>query len=215
MFSENNKIEDYILKRLSNYKISICCDKADMEIQIADQNLYNILSFLQHDTHCQFEQLLDLIVLDCPDQDKRFDLIYIVGSLKNNKRLQIGTSISGEIDSVTEIYRNACWLEREAWEMFGVFFKNNRDVRRLLTQPSFVGYPLRKDYPATGFTEYVFDETTHKFSSIPLSLLQEYRVFDVASPWQHPVRIKKKEKIYVEKEKIDAPAFSEELMNEP
>jgi NADH-quinone oxidoreductase subunit C len=193
VFSLDNKIEDYILKRLSNYDLSIVYENNEIEIKTPESSLYNVLSFLQHDTHCQFEQLLDLIVLDCPTSENRFDLIYVLRSLKNNQKIRILTSVNSEVISVSEIYRDASWLEREAWEMFGVFFKNSRDLRRLLTDFTYGGYPLRKDYPPCGFVDYVFEEQTDSFISSPLSLIQEYRSFDVSSPWKGPGAFPKKE----------------------
>lgn len=210
MFSASNKIENYLLKRLSNYKLSISYEGRDVELCIEDKDLYNVLSFLQHDTHCQFEQLVDLVVLDCPDQEKRFHLIYIIRSLKNNTCLRVGTSIYAEINSITEIYRNASWLEREAWEMFGVFFKNNKDLRRLLTAPTFFGHPLRKDYPSSGFTEYVFRQETDMFFSVSLSLTQEYRVFDVSSPWKGPFQGQKGVASSLETRNSESDSVSEE-----
>jgi len=184
VFSVRNKIEDYIVRRLSNYNLKVSYENKDIEIHASEESLYNVLSFLHHDTHCQFEQLLDLIVLDCPDHEKRFDLIYVIRSLKNNQRLRVLIRVNTETASVSEIYKNAAWLEREAWEMFGIFFKNSRDLRRLLTNFRVAGYPLRKDYPVSGMMDYVFDEHTDKFLSVPLLLIQEHRVFDVSSPWE-------------------------------
>lgn len=175
MFSTHNKIEDYILKRLSNYDLTLAYDGHEIEITTPADSLYNVLSFLVHDTHCHFDQLLDLIVLDSPPSKKRFQLIYIVRSVKNNQCLRIRTTTGEEIASVSEVYRNALWLEREAWEMFGVFFKNSRDPRRLLTTFKVGGHPLRKDYPIEGFSDYVLNPKDGQFLSVPLAHQAKYR----------------------------------------
>lgn len=193
MFSLNNKIEDYILKRLSSYDLALGYQNESIEIRMSSDALYNVLSFLQHDTHCQFDQLLDLIVLDYPHREKRFELIYIVRSLKNNQQLQIITTTDSEVVSMSEIYKNALWLEREAWEMFGVFFRNSRDLRRLLTDSRIGGWPLRQDYPARGFTDYAFEAETEKFVSVPLSLKQEPNPIRPTVPWKGPEFRREKE----------------------
>ena len=193
MFSIHNKIEDYIVKRLSNYDLALAPCKQGIEIRMPVDALYNVLSFLQHDTHCHFDQLLDLVVLDYPDRDKRFELIYVVRSLKNNQQIQVSTTTHLEVASISEIYKNAGWLEREAWEMFGIFFKNSRDLRRLLTDFRVGGHPLRHDYPSSGFTDYVFQGETDQFVSVPLSLEQEARLAHRQPVWKGPQHLKAEE----------------------
>ena len=180
----SEKLGDYIAKRLSGYTLVISPLQEDLIIEVKARSLYNVLSFLQHDTYCQFEQLVDLVALDNPDQEKRFELVYILQSLKNNKRIHITTRVNSDIFSVSEIYRSASWLEREVWEMFGVVFKNNRDLRKLLTDICFLSYPLRKDFPLSGTSDLVFDEEDKVFMSVPLQLEQEKRLFETNSPWK-------------------------------
>jgi len=182
---------DYLSKRLSNYALVSSYERGCLVIKVEEKSLYNILSFLQHDTHCQFEQLVDLVVLDQPDQEERFKLIYILQSFKENKRIQIVTQTDSDASSVVEIYKSAAWLEREAWEMFGIFFKNNKDLRKLLTDHLLVGHPLRKDFPMSGFSDLVFDKNENNFSFVPLSLTQERRFFDAESPWEGPLLFQK------------------------
>ncbi|MDC0349119.1 NADH-quinone oxidoreductase subunit C [Alphaproteobacteria bacterium] len=177
---------DYLSKRLSSYLLVSSYEKGCLIIKVEEKALYNILSFLQHDTYCQFEQLVDLVVLDQPDQEERFKLIYILQSFKENKRIHIVTHTNSEASSIVEIYKSAAWLEREAWEMFGVFFKNNKDLRNLLTDHLLVGNPLRKDFPVSGFSDLVFDASDNNFSFTPLSLLQEHRLFNLENPWKGP-----------------------------
>ena len=133
-----------------------------------------------------FSQLTDLTAVDYPDRLQRFELVYQLLSIENNKRVRIICSINdGQIvPSITSIYKSAEWPEREVWDMYGLFFSDHPDLRRLLTDYGFEGHPLRKDFPLTGYVEVRYDDIEKRVAYQPVQLTQEYRDFDFLSPWE-------------------------------
>ena len=133
----------------------------------------------------QFEILIDLTAVDFPENDKRFEVVYMLLSLKYNTRIRVKTHVNEmtSLDSVSSLYSSANWVEREAWDMFGIFFKNHPDLRRLLTDYGFDGHPLRKDFPLNGYTAVRYDDTLKIVLYEGTELAQEYRNFDFLSPW--------------------------------
>jgi NADH-quinone oxidoreductase subunit C len=151
----------------------------------ADQ-IVKILSFLRDDSGCQFKILIDLCGVDYPERAKRFDVVYHLLSMRHNQRVRIKVEADDEtpIPSVTEVYTTALWYEREAWDMFGILFAGNPDLRRILTDYGFEGHPLRKDFPLSGFVEVRYDDELKRVAYEPVSLTQEFRRFDFMSPWE-------------------------------
>ena len=135
-------------------------------------------------TRCS--QLIDITAVDYPDRENRFTVVYNLLSVDLNSRIRLKTEVDGltSIESVTALYPCAAWWEREVWDMFGIFFTNHPDLRRILTDYGFQGHPLRKDFPVTGYTEVRYDETEKRVIYEPLELSQEFRSFDFASPWE-------------------------------
>ena len=135
-----------------------------------------------------FDILSDLFAADFPEQEQRFEVVYNLLSLKLNARLIIKThtGIGQELPSITSIHSAAAWYEREIFDMFGVQFSNNHDLRRILTDYGFVGHPLRKDFPLTGYTQVTYDNKLEQVIYEPVQLTQAYRNFDFTSPWQGP-----------------------------
>jgi len=133
-----------------------------------------------------FSQLTDLTAVDYPDRMQRFELVYQLLSIENNKRVRIICPIDdGQIvPSITSIYKSAEWPEREVWDMYGLFFSDHPDLRRLLTDYGFEGHPLRKDFPLTGYVEARYDDIEKRVAYQPVQLTQEYRDFDFLSPWE-------------------------------
>jgi len=125
----------------------------ELTIEIHPQDIKRVLSFLQNHTSTQFKVLVDITAVDYPSKKKRFEVVYILLSIHHNIRLRVKTSIDQitPIDSVVNIHAGANWFEREVWDMFGIFFANHPDLRRILTDYGFDGYPLRKDFPLSGF----------------------------------------------------------------
>jgi NADH-quinone oxidoreductase subunit C len=154
-----------------------------------DVNVEDIIStilFLKTNKKCKFKQLIDITAVDYPQREKRFKIVYLLLSHENNLRIIINTSIDEKetVPSITKIFPSANWMEREVFDMYGISFKDHPDLRRILTDYGFKGYPLRKDFPLTGHTEVRYSEENKKVISEPVKLDQEYRDFDFESPWE-------------------------------
>jgi NADH:ubiquinone oxidoreductase subunit C len=130
--------------------------------------------------------LIDILVIDYPGKEKRFSLIYCLLSLKYNVRIKVKIFIDEltSVNSITNIYKSSCWMEREVWDMNGIFFENHPDLRRILTDYGFEGYPLRKDFPLSGYTEVRYDDSQKRVVLENLEMSQEYRVFNFNSSWE-------------------------------
>ena len=148
--------------------------------------LFETLVLLKNTETLNFSQLTDLTAVDYPDRIQRFELVYQLLSIENNKRVRIICPIDdGQIvPSITSIYKSAEWPEREVWDMYGLFFSDHPDLRRLLTDYGFEGHPLRKDFPLTGYVEARYDDIEKRVAYQPVQLTQEYRDFDFLSPWE-------------------------------
>jgi len=150
--------------------------------------LSEILSTLKNDKKLRFTILTDLFAADFPSRNKRFEVVYNLLSLELNFRLIIKTHLEDEekIDSVTTIFSAANWYEREAFDMFGIEFKNHPNLERILTDYGFTGHPLRKDFPLSGYIQVKYDEQLEQVVYEPVNLEQEFRQFDFTSPWKGP-----------------------------
>ena len=149
-------------------------------------NIYNLLDDLKKIDDLKFEMLLDITAVDYPQRSKRFELVYILLSLKNHLRIKVKIFLNENeiVPSISNLYKSACWYEREVWDMYGISFNGNNDLRRILTDYGFEGYPLRKDFPLTGFVELRYDEAKKKVEYSKVKLTQDYRNFDFLSPWE-------------------------------
>ena len=161
-------------------------------IEVDFHNLISTILFLKTNEKCKFKQLVDITAVDYPQREKRFKIIYLLLSHENNLRILVNTEIEDktEVPSITKIFPSANWMEREIFDMYGISFKNHPDLRRILTDYGFEGYPLRKDFPLTGHTEVRYSEDKKKVISEPVKLDQEYRDFDFESPWEGTQYIK-------------------------
>ncbi len=148
----------------------------------------SILKFLRDDANCQFAVLIDICGVDYPEREKRFEVVYHLLSPRLNQRIRvkIGTDEATPVASVNDIFPAANWFEREAYDMFGIRFTGHPDLRRLLTDYGFQGYPLRKDFPLTGYVEVRYDDEAKRVVYEPVKLNQEFRNFDFESPWEGP-----------------------------
>ncbi len=144
-----------------------------------------LLSLLKDNSDFLCSILTDLFVVDYPDRSQRFEVVYNLLSIKHNFRVIVRVAVdSDEIDTVMQLYSCASWYEREAWDMYGVKFNHNPDLRRILTDYDFEGHPLRKDFPLTGYKEVRYDIEQKKVIYEPVNLTQEFRTFDFLSPWE-------------------------------
>ena len=157
---------------------------AEVVLRVARGQL--VESMLALRDKCGFEQLMDIAGTDWPEKPERFELVYNLLSLAHNRRVTVITSTDATtpVPSVHGVWVAASWYEREAWDMYGVVFSNQPDLRRILTDYGFHGHPLRKDFPLTGYTEVRYDEAQKRVIYEPVKLVQEYRNFDFLSPWE-------------------------------
>lgn len=158
----------------------------ELMLRVRREAISRVLSFLCNDANCLFQVLVDLCGVDYPDRDERFEIVYNLLSLKHNVRIRVKvtTDESTPVPSVSSVYPAAGWFERECWDMYGVFFSEHPDLRRMLTDYGFDGHPLRKDFPLTGYVEVRYDDEQRRVVYEPVKLVQEFRSFDFLSPWE-------------------------------
>ena len=186
MISKLQNLEKLINSELSSKIHSSSIDNQELLIEIGENDLVDVVQFLKLNENCKFKQLIDIAGVDYPENDKRFELIYLFLSHENNTRIKllIKFEINQIINSITKIFPSANWMEREVFDMYGIKFKNHPDLRRILTDYGFKGHPLRKDFPLTGFNEVRYSEKEKKVIYEPVKLEQNYRNFDFESPWE-------------------------------
>jgi NADH-quinone oxidoreductase subunit C len=158
----------------------------ELSITVAPQNLIEVLRFLHDDSACRFINLTDICGVDYPGREERFEVVYHLLSPSKNQRIRIKvpTSEDKPVPSACDIYPGANWFERETYDMYGILFSGHPDLRRILTDYGFEGYPLRKDFPMTGYVEVRYDDEAKRVVYEPVQLRQEFRNFDFLSPWE-------------------------------
>ena len=179
------------LEKKINSELTTKINKTDIKhkqiyLEIDKDDLIEICLFLKTNNDTKFRQLIDITVVDYPERNQRFDVVYLFLSHEFNQRLILKYSISENeiIPSLTSIFPSSNWMEREVFDMYGVSFKDHPDLRRILTDYGFKGHPLRKDFPLTGHTEVRYSEDKKKVISEPVKLEQNFRNFDYESPWE-------------------------------
>ncbi|MBU2982073.1 NADH-quinone oxidoreductase subunit C [Lentibacter algarum] len=158
----------------------------ELTVEVAPTSIVGLVEFLKSDSACKFSSLVDVTAVDYPERAKRFDMVYHFLSMFQNQRIRLKAAIREDeiVQSITDIFPAANWFEREIFDMFGILFSGHPDLRRLLTDYGFRGYPLRKDFPTTGYVELRYDEAQKRVVYEPVKLVQEYRQFDFMSPWE-------------------------------
>jgi len=153
------------------------------------KNVLKVLLFFKNHTNCQYKVLSCISGVDYPEKQKRFEIVYEMLSIRYNSRIRVKVCVDEitPLESITNLYRSADWWEREIWDLFGVFFSNHSDLRRILTDYGFEGHPLRKDFPLSGYIEVRYDERQKRVICESLELSQEFRTFDFSSPWSQSV----------------------------
>ena len=161
-------------------------------LTIDSEDIIDVILFLKTSENTKFRQLVDITAVDYPENDKRFNLVYLLLSHEFNTRIIIQSSINENevVPTITKIYPAANWMEREVFDMYGINFKDHPDLRRILTDYGFEGFPLRKDFPLTGHNEVRYSEDEKKVIYEPVKLEQNYRNFDYESPWEGTKYIK-------------------------
>ena len=186
MLKNLQTLERFINSELSSKIKKSIIENDELLIEINFQDLIEVVQFLKSNEKCKFRQLIDIAGVDYPDEEKRFQLVYLFLSHENNSRIKILLKFESDqtIISLTKIFPSANWMEREVFDMYGIKFKNHPDLRRILTDYGFKGHPLRKDFPLTGFNEVRYSEKEKKVIYEPVKLEQNYRNFDFESPWE-------------------------------
>ena len=179
------------LERTVNSGLTTTINKSEiifgqLFIYIDIEDLISTILFLKTNDKSRFKQLIDITAVDYPDKEVRFKIVYLLLSHENNLRIIINVNIDEKtaVPSITKIFPSANWMEREVFDMYGITFKDHPDLRRILTDYGFEGFPLRKDFPLTGHSEVRYSEDKKKVISEPVKLDQEYRNFDFDSPWE-------------------------------
>jgi len=158
----------------------------ELTLLVAASDIVPVLTALRDDRQCLFEVLIDICGVDYPERAKRFDVVYHLLSPRRNQRIRVKCETDEEtaVPSVVDVFPAANWFEREAYDMYGILFSGHPDLRRILTDYGFQGYPLRKDFPLTGYVEVRYDDAQKRVVYEPVKLTQEFRSFDFESPWE-------------------------------
>ncbi|MTI09345.1 NADH-quinone oxidoreductase subunit C [Rhodospirillaceae bacterium RKSG073] len=176
----------YIEVKLSDDIESYEMKNGELILHVSLNSIQKVSQFLRDDARCLFKQCMDVCGVDYPEREKRFEVVYNLLSMKHNQRIRMKVSTDEDtpVPSVCGIWPTANWFEREAWDMYGVFFSDHPDLRRILTDYGFDGHPLRKDFPLTGNVEVRYDEEEGRIVYEPVHLTQEFRKFEFSSPWE-------------------------------
>ena len=179
-------LQDHIQTQLADAVNSAAIENGELTINSSRAEILTVISFLRDDPICKFSSLIDICGVDYPSRERRFEVVYHMLSMAHNTRIRIKvtTDETVPVHSIVSLFPNANWYEREAFDMYGILFDEHPDLRRLLTDYGFEGYPLRKDFPLSGFVEVRYDEERKSVVYEPVNLPQEYRSFDFMSPWE-------------------------------
>jgi NADH-quinone oxidoreductase subunit C len=180
------KLQTEITRALDGDAMHFSVEKDELSVLVMRTRIADVLQKLRDDPAIAMSQLMDICGADYPDRPERFEVLYHLLSLKNNARIRVRvhTDETSPVPSVTGVYSAAGWYERECWDLFGVAFSGNPDLRRILTDYGFEGHPLRKDFPLTGYVEVRYDDEQKRVVYEPVKLVQDFRNFDFLSPWE-------------------------------
>lgn len=176
----------YITDKLAGSVTASTITHGELTLTARRADIVKVLTLLRDDPECQFENPIDLCGVDYPGRPERFEVVYHLLSPRKNQRIRvkISTDEATAVPSVIDVFPSANWYEREAYDMYGILFSDHPDLRRILTDYGFQGYPLRKDFPLTGFVETRYDDAQKRVVYEPVKLTQEFRAFDFESPWE-------------------------------
>ncbi|XP_028812308.1 NADH dehydrogenase [ubiquinone] iron-sulfur protein 3, mitochondrial [Denticeps clupeoides] len=178
---------EYVAEILPKYvqQVQVTCYN-ELEVMIHPEGIVPVLTFLRDHTNAQFRNMIDLTAVDIPSRQNRFEIVYNLLSLRFNSRIRVKTYTDEltPVDSSVSVHHAANWYEREVWDMYGVFFANHPDLRRILTDYGFEGHPFRKDFPLSGYVEVRYDDELKRVVAEPVELTQEFRKYDLNSPWE-------------------------------
>lgn len=177
---------------------SVRMEHGEAVIEAPPEGLLALMLTLRDDPRLRFEQVMDICGVDWPARAQRFDVVYNLLSVSLNQRVRVVVPVAdgAPVPSVSDIWPCAVWWEREAWDLFGIVFDGNPDMRRILTDYGFDGHPLRKDFPLTGYVEVRYDEDRKQVVYEPVKLTQDFRSFDFLSPWEALTTLPGDEKVH-------------------
>jgi NADH-quinone oxidoreductase subunit C len=183
-YASNDGVADAIAKALGKHVVQITEANGEIAVEVVTAKLVDAMTVLRDEL--AYQQLMEIAGVDWPDHDPRFEVVYCLLSLTKNHRIRVHVRTNEDVavPSVTSIWPVAGWLEREVFDMYGVLFEGNADLRRILTDYGFSGHPQRKDFPLTGYTELRYSEEHKRVMYEPVSLAQDFRKFDFMSPWE-------------------------------
>ena len=183
-YTSNKGVVAAIKKALGKDRLSVTEANGEIAVTVKREKLVGVMMQLR-DT-LDYQQLMDIAGVDWPDRDPRFEVVYMLLSLTKNHRIRVhvGTNDDTPVPSITGIWPVAGWLEREVFDMYGVLFEGNNDLRRILTDYGFTGHPQRKDFPLSGYQELRYSEEHKRVMYEPVQLAQDFRSFDFMSPWE-------------------------------
>jgi len=180
------ELGDYVQAGLGNDVIRCEIALGELCVTVQRHAVVKVMQFLRDDSTCAFQQLMELCGVDYPERPERFEVVYNLLSVRHNHRIRVKVTTDEDtpVPSVTGVWPVAGWFEREAWDLYGIFFSDHPDLRRILTDYGFEGHPLRKDFPLTGYVELRYDPEQKRVVYEPVRLTQDFRSFDFLSPWE-------------------------------
>ena len=180
------ELMEEIVAAFDDVAIEATVIRGELTLVVQASAITRVLTYLRDESNCLFKMLVDICGVDYPEREQRFDVVYHLLSVKHNQRIRvkIATDEATPVPSVVELFTSALWFEREAWDLFGIYFSDHPDLRRILTDYGFDGHPLRKDFPQTGYVEVRYDDEQKRVVYEPVSLRQDWRSFDFLSPWE-------------------------------
>ncbi len=186
MVEKLEKLGSHVAASLGGAVLSSHIAHGELTLIVARDKIIEVLTFLRDDPGCRFEVLIDICGVDWPARENRFDVVYHLLSPRLNQRIRVKleTDEATPVASAVSVFSAANWFEREAYDMYGILFSGHPDLRRILTDYGFQGYPLRKDFPLTGYVEVRYDDELKRVVYEPVELTQEFRSFDFESPWE-------------------------------
>jgi NADH-quinone oxidoreductase subunit C len=181
-----DELRETIALRQEAAVIDVAVRRDELTVTVVPATIPNFVAWLRTDPNCLFTTLVDITAIDWPARERRFDMVYHFLSMYLNQRIRLKAEVREDeiVPSIVEEFPSANWYEREVFDMYGILFSGHPDLRRILTDYGFRGYPLRKDFPTTGYVEVRYDEEAKRVVYEPVKLTQEYRLFDFTSPWE-------------------------------
>ena len=186
MYDALNDLGEYIGSKAGEHVASWEIALGELLVTTSRDGLTRLMKLVRDDANCLFKVLLDVTAVDYPEREERFEVVYNLLSLSHNQRIRIKVPADEQapVPSMVPLFSSAGWFEREVWDMFGIFFTDHPDLRRMLTDYGFEGHPLRKDFPLTGYVEVRYDDEQKRVVYEPVKLTQDFRSFDFMSPWE-------------------------------